>query len=87
MDRFAPYVQETSALVARYGGKALDLVQAVKTVEGTWPIGVLTALVRFPDESALRAFWVSPENAAMKDRRHSTATSNVVLCISLSSRR
>jgi uncharacterized protein (DUF1330 family) len=43
----------------------------------------LTALVRFPDEASLRAFWDSPENAAMKDLRHSTAKSNVALCLSI----
>lgn len=82
-DKFAPYVANTSALIARYGGEVLDVVQAKEAVEGTWPIGALTALVRFPDEASLRAFWDSPENSAMKDLRHGTATSNVALCVSL----
>jgi len=85
MDRFAPYVRKTSALIAQYGGEVLDVVQADEADEDSWPIGALTALVRFADESALRAFWDSPENSAMKDLRHSTATSNVALCISLPS--
>jgi uncharacterized protein (DUF1330 family) len=83
MERFAPYVEKTSALIAQYGGEVLDVVQAVETVEGTWPAGALTALVRFPDEASLRAFWDSRENAEMKDLRHGTATSNVALCLSL----
>jgi uncharacterized protein (DUF1330 family) len=83
MERFAPYVQNTSALIAQYGGEVLDIVHAIEAVEGSWPIGALTALVRFPDEASLRAFWNSPENAAMKDLRHGTATSNVALCVSL----
>ncbi len=83
MARFTPYVAGTSALIARYGGEVLDVVQAKEAVEGTWPIGALTALVRFPDEASLRAFWDSPENSAMKDLRHAAATSNVALCISL----
>jgi len=87
MERFAPYVKKTSALIARYGGEVLDVVQAVEVVEDNWPIGALTALVRFPDESALRAFWDSPENAEMKELRHGTAISNVALCISLPSNR
>jgi uncharacterized protein (DUF1330 family) len=82
-EQFAPYVAQTSALIARYGGEVLDVVHAVETVEGNWPIGALTALVRFPDEASLRAFWDSPENVAMKDLRHGTATSNVALCVSL----
>jgi uncharacterized protein (DUF1330 family) len=83
MEQFAPYVQKTSALIAQYGGEVLDVVQAVEAVEGEWPIGALTALVRFPDQRSLRAFWNSPENTAMKDLRHRTATSNVALCLSL----
>jgi len=81
-ERFAPYVEQTSALIARYGGEVLDVVRAVEVVECHWPVGALTALVRFPDEASLRAFWDSPENAAMKDLRHD-ATSNVALCVSL----
>jgi uncharacterized protein (DUF1330 family) len=82
-ERFAPYVAQTSALIARHGGEVLDVVRAIEAVEGNWPIGALTALVRFPDEASLRAFWDSPENAAMKNLRHGTATSNVALCVSL----
>ena len=82
-ERFAPYVDRTSALIAHYGGEVLDVVRAVEAVEGEWPIGALTALVRFPDEASLRAFWDSPANASMKDLRHGSATSNVALCLSL----
>src|SRR5579883_2954181 len=83
VERFAPYVERTSAVIARYRGEVLDVVQAVEAVEGEWPVGALTALVRFRDEQSLRAFWESPENQSMKDLRHATATSNVALCISL----
>ncbi len=82
-ERFAPYVERTSALIAQYGGEVLDVVRALEAVEGDWPIGALTALVRVPDEASLRAFWDSPENAKMKDLRHGSATSNVALCLSL----
>jgi uncharacterized protein (DUF1330 family) len=83
-DQFAPYVQKTSTLIAQYGGQVLDVVRAVEVIEGNWPVGALTALVSFPDEASLRAFWDSPENAAMKNLRHTTARSNVALCLSLS---
>lgn len=43
-ERFAPYVERTSALIARYGGEVLVVVQAVEAVEGEWPVGALTAL-------------------------------------------
>jgi uncharacterized protein (DUF1330 family) len=82
--RFAPYVQRTSALITRYGGEVIDVVRAVEVVEGDWPIGALTALVRFPNEASLKSFWNSPENAEMKDLRHATAKSNVAMCVSLS---
>ena len=75
-----------SALIAQYGGEVLDVVRAVEAVEGDWPIGALTALVRFPDEASLRGFWDSPENAAMKQLRHASTTSNVALCLSLQQR-
>ena len=80
---FAPYIEHTSALIARYGGEVLDVVRAIEAVEGDWPVGALTALVRFPDEASLRAFWNSSENAEMKNLRHATAKSNVAMCLSL----
>jgi uncharacterized protein (DUF1330 family) len=82
-EKFEPYVRETSAIIARYGGEVLDVIQAIEAVEGSWPVGALTALVRFPDEASLRAFWDSPENTAMKDLRHTSATSHVALCCSI----
>jgi uncharacterized protein (DUF1330 family) len=82
-DKFAPYIEQTDALITRYGGEVLDVVRAIEAMEGHWPVGALTALVRFPDEASLRAFWDSPENVTMKVLRHETATSNVALCISL----
>jgi uncharacterized protein (DUF1330 family) len=83
MERFAPYIQSTSAAIAKYGGEVLDVVQAIETLEGAWPGGALTALVRFPDEASLRRFWDSPENAGSKDLRAATSTSNVAVCVSL----
>ena len=83
MERFAPYVASTSAAIAKYGGEVLDVVQAKETMEGEWPPGALTALVRFPDEDKLREFWNSPENAESKRLRKDTATSHVALCVSL----
>ena len=82
MATFLPYIRQTSAAIAQYGGEVLDVVQAAEALEGQWPVGALTALVRFPDEAALRAFWNSPENAPMKELRHGTATTNVALCLS-----
>jgi uncharacterized protein (DUF1330 family) len=83
MDKLKPYVEEMSELIMQYGGEVLDVVPGVEAVEDSWSVGALTALVRFPDETSLRTFWNSPENAAMKDLRHHSATSNVALCIAL----
>jgi hypothetical protein len=61
-------------------------VRAVEIVEGNWPLGALTALVRFPDETSLRTFWNSPENARTKNLRHSTATRHVACHYGLGTR-
>jgi uncharacterized protein (DUF1330 family) len=66
-NQFAPYVQRTSTLIAQHGGQLLDVVRAVETIEGDWPVGALTALVRFSDEASLRAFWNSPQNFAFSN--------------------
>ena len=78
-----PYVANTSAAIAKYGGEVLDVVEAKEVMEGNWPVGARTALVHFPDEASLRRFWNSPENAQMKELRHETATSHVAMCISV----
>src|SRR5215469_10784436 len=83
MEKFMPYVASTSAAIAKYGGEVLDVVEAKEVLEGNWPVGARTALVRFPDEASLRRFWNSPENAPMKELRHGTATSHVAMCISV----
>src|SRR5262245_41956674 len=83
MEKFLAYVADTSAVIAKYGGEVLDVVEAKEVMEGDWPVGARTALVRFPDEASLRRFWNSPENAPMKELRHGTATSHVAMCISV----
>ena len=83
MEKFMPYVANTGAAIAKYGGEVLDVVEAKEVMEGNWPVGARTALVRFPDEASLRKFWNSPENAPMKELRHGTATSHVALCMSV----
>ena len=83
MERFAPYVADTSAAIAKYGGEVLDVVQAAEVLEGDWPVGALTALVRFPDEVMARKFWDSPENQGSKELRHATSDSNVALCLTV----
>lgn len=82
-ERFAPYIERTSSLIAEHGGEVIDVVQATEVLEGHWPVGALTAIVRFPDRSSLEAFWHSPGNQAMKELRQSASTSNVVLAEAL----
>jgi uncharacterized protein (DUF1330 family) len=82
-ERFAPYIERTSGLIAEHGGEVLDVVAAVEVLEGTWPLGALTAIVRFPDRASLEAFWHSPGNEDMKELRQSASTSNVVIAESL----
>lgn len=78
---FQPYVRRTSELIEEYGGEVLDVVQATEVLEGEWPAGALTALVRFPDLRSLRSFWDSPGNAEMKALRRNTAESHVAVCL------
>jgi uncharacterized protein (DUF1330 family) len=86
MEGFAPYVASATAAIVEHGGEVLDVVQAKETLEGTWPEGALTALVRFPDRESLERFWNSPENAATKALRDATSTSNVVIAESFGPR-
>ena len=80
MEKFMPYVANTSAAIAKYGGEVLDAVEAKEVMGGNWPVRTRTALVRFPDEASLRRFWNS-----LKELRHGTATSHVAMCISVPS--
>ncbi len=78
-EAFAPYMVKTPEIIARHGGEVLDIVEAYETLEGSWPVGAVTALVRFPDEASARAFWDDADNLAMKELRHRTSRSNVAL--------
>lgn len=82
-EAFAPYVRETSELIAEFGGEVLDVTRATEVLEGSWPLGALTALVRFPDLESARAFWESPGNARMKELRRGSAESHVAICTSI----
>ena len=81
-ERFALLCGRTSAIIAGCGGEALDGVQAVAVVEGT---GAWERLQPWSAsrECVRRAFWDSPDNCAVKDLRHASATGHVALCISL----
>ncbi|HRC62990.1 MAG TPA: DUF1330 domain-containing protein [Dehalococcoidia bacterium] len=78
-ERFAPYMEKTPEIIARHGGEVIDIVEAYEVLEGAWPAGAVTAIVRFPDDATARAFWADPDNVAMKDLRHETSRSNVAL--------
>ena len=43
MEKFMPYVANTSAAIAKYGGEVLDVVEAKEVLEGNWPVGARTA--------------------------------------------
>lgn len=80
---FEPYIRETSELIAAHGGEVLDVTRATEVLEGSWPLGALTALVRFPDIDAACRFWQSPANLRMKQLRRAAATSHVAICTSI----
>lgn len=79
LEGFAPYLVKTPEIIARHGGEVIDIVEAYDVLEGNWPTGAMTAIVRFADEQRAREFWADPDNEAMKDLRHRTSRSNVAL--------
>ena len=79
----APYLQGLPEIIARHGGEVLDVVEACDVLEGEWPLGALTALIRFPTEVQAKNFWSDSENVAMKSRRDRAARTNVALYRSL----
>jgi uncharacterized protein (DUF1330 family) len=70
---FGAYEQVARPLIAQYGGVYLAAARGPEVLEGDpHPKGV--ALIEFPSLERLRAFWASPEYAAVKPLRAGKAT-------------
>jgi uncharacterized protein (DUF1330 family) len=82
-ERLLPYLRGVIPLIERHGGELVDLVRATETLEGSWPEGAFSALVRFPDRERLQAFWSDPDYDGLRRLRHEVATSTIVAAASL----
>ncbi|MEN3974591.1 DUF1330 domain-containing protein [Emcibacter sp. SYSU 3D8] len=56
-------------LVKHYGGEYVAQSAAPEIVEGDWPAGFQTIVLRWPSREAFMAFWDSPEYAKAKEIR------------------
>ncbi|HVF39870.1 MAG TPA: DUF1330 domain-containing protein [Gemmatimonadaceae bacterium] len=64
--------------IAQYGGKYLIRGGHTETLEGTW-LPKRFVILEFPDLEAARAWWSSPEYAALKSVRHECAETEMLL--------
>ena len=76
--RYADYVANVPALVAKHGGRYRVRGGAVDVLEGSWSPGRLVIL-EFPDRAAARAFYDDPQYAPYKTLRQTVTTSAVAL--------
>ena len=77
-DAYQTYVGQVPPLVARHGGEYLVRGGRHETVEGDWAPKRLVVL-RFPDETAARAFLDDPDYAPVKAIRHAASASQMVM--------
>lgn len=67
-------------LVKQYGGEYVAQSAAPEIVEGDWPEGFQTIILKWPSREAFRAFWDSPEYAKAKEiRKGKVILHNVIL--------
>ena len=79
--KYAQYLQTAAPTLAAYGGEILVLNGANQALEGA-PIDGAVVL-RFPDMTAARAWYDSPEYAAVKDQRITATEGRAILVESL----
>jgi len=77
-ERFKDYTALVPALVARFGGQYLILAGHTEVLEGDWP-QVKTVVSQWPDRSAAKAFWDSPEYRHACSLREGAGEFTVVL--------
>ena len=77
-ETYATYRAQTPGVVERYGGRFIVRGGAAETLEGDGPPGRLV-VIEFPDLTAARSFYGSPEYQAIIDIRQRAASSRVVL--------
>ena len=80
-NQYAQYLQTAAPTLAAYGGEILVLNGANEALEGA-PIDGAVVL-RFPDRASARAWYDSPEYAAVKDQRIAATEGRAILLESL----
>jgi uncharacterized protein (DUF1330 family) len=81
--RLRPYLAAVAPLIVRHGGEVVDVVRATGVLEGSWPDGAFSAVVRFRDLDALQAFWSDPDYEAPRRLRHEIATTTAIVAESV----
>jgi len=77
-DAYARYRKQVSNEVRRAGGRYLARGGAVSVLEGEWKPNRLI-VVEFESADAARAWWASPEYAALRDLRQTSTRSQMVV--------
>ena len=67
-DALRPYGRAVVPLAAKFGGRFIAIADAPEPAEGTPDIRRVV-IIEFPTLAAARAFWTSPEYAAVKQMR------------------
>lgn len=74
---FAAYAQQVPAVIAQYGGRYVVRAGAAELVEGEGPLHRQVVL-EFPDMTALKTWYASPEYAPLLALRQKTAHAKVI---------
>ena len=77
-ERYAEYIRQAPASIARHGGRYLVRGGPTRRLEGDWTPKRLVIL-EFPSVEAGQAWWASDDYAAAKTLRQSAAITRMVL--------
>ncbi len=76
-DKYAGYRNAVNPVIEQYGGRFLVRGGDAETFEGTYN-GLRRVVLQFQSKQAARAFWDSPEYAAVKDLREGAAIGTTI---------
>lgn len=75
----AGYGAAAGALVEKFGGRYVLRAPGAELLEGGFGAGASMVISEWPDKGAARAFWESPDYAAVKKLREGIADCQVLL--------
>jgi uncharacterized protein (DUF1330 family) len=76
-ETYARYRAANPEIVRKFGGRYLAVGGEVRVLEGDW-VPRRTVIIEFPDMTAIEAFYLSPEYAAIRAIRWQSADSRLV---------